>query len=138
LDEGKIEVEVGSDLPIVHGDRIRLVEVIQNLVENATKFMGDQSNPKIWVNAKVENGEHIFYVRDNGIGIEPEHHEQIFGLFYKLDANTEGTGIGLATVKRIFEMQGGKIWVESEGKGAGTTFLFTLPASTINKKSNSE
>jgi signal transduction histidine kinase len=67
----------------------------------------------------------IFFVRDNGIGIAPEYHERIFGLFNKLDANSEGTGIGLALVKRIVEFHGGRIWVESEA-GKGSTFYFTL------------
>jgi signal transduction histidine kinase len=66
-------------------------------------------------------------VRDNGIGIAPEFHERVFGLFNKLDAATEGTGIGLALVKRIIDYHGGRIWVESQGLGKGTTFLFTLP-----------
>jgi two-component system sensor kinase FixL len=71
-------------------------------------------------------GSRVFYVSDNGIGLEPEYFERIFGLFNKLDANTEGTGIGLALVKRIVEVHGGKVWVESEGKGKGSTIYFTL------------
>jgi signal transduction histidine kinase len=69
----------------------------------------------------------IFHVRDNGIGIPTEHHERVFGLFNKLDVRSDGTGIGLALVKRIIEYHGGRIWVES-GMGLGTTFYFTLPA----------
>jgi signal transduction histidine kinase len=65
-------------------------------------------------------------VRDNGIGIKPEYHEKVFGLFNKLDANTEGTGIGLALVKRIIDVHGGRVWVVSEGTGKGSTFFFTL------------
>jgi signal transduction histidine kinase len=66
-------------------------------------------------------------LRDNGIGIEPQYHERVFGLFNKLDAETEGTGVGLALVKRIVQVHGGRIWVESEGPGKGATFCFTLP-----------
>jgi signal transduction histidine kinase len=68
----------------------------------------------------------VFYVRDNGIGIEPQFHERIFGLFNKLDTQSEGTGIGLSLVKRIIEVHNGRIWVESK-KGKGATFYFSLP-----------
>ena len=122
-----IEVVVESDLPTVHVDRRRIFEVIQNLVENAAKFMGEQPTPKIVIGQKgTLNSKPIFYVSDNGIGVAPEFNETIFGLFNKLDSQTEGTGIGLALVKRIIEFHGGKIWVESE-PGNGATFLFTLP-----------
>lgn len=124
---GNIRVNVEPDLPIVRGDRPRLVEVMQNLIDNAAKFMGDQPAPQIDIGVRKKNNEHIFFVRDNGIGIQPEYHEKVFGLFDKLDAQSEGTGIGLALAKRIVEVHGGRIWVESEGKGQGSTFCFTLP-----------
>lgn len=72
----------------------------------------------------------IFYVRDNGMGIAPQHYERVFGLFHKLDPKTDGTGIGLALVKRIIEVHGGRIWVESE-PGKGSTFFFTLPIERV-------
>ncbi|HEX9331072.1 MAG TPA: ATP-binding protein, partial [Anaerolineales bacterium] len=75
-----------------------------------------------------EDDKPIFYVRDNGMGIAPEHHDRVFGLFNKLDPKTDGTGIGLALVKRIIEVHGGKIWIQSE-PGKGCTFFFTLPVS---------
>ncbi len=124
--ERGITVRIHSDLPTVYGDRQRLLEVLQNLVENAAKFMGDQKDPRIEIGqAGEENGSPIFYVRDNGIGISPEHFDRVFGLFNKLDAKTDGTGIGLALVKRIVEVHGGRIWVQSE-MGAGSVFYFTL------------
>ncbi|MBI5352629.1 MAG: PAS domain S-box protein [Chloroflexi bacterium] len=110
----------------VNGDHTRLVEVIQNLVDNAAKFMSRQSAPVITIGSKVSaQGERIFYVQDNGIGIAPEFHERIFGLFNKLSSNTEGTGIGLTLVKRIIEVHGGRIWVESQ-PAQGSVFYFTL------------
>jgi signal transduction histidine kinase len=104
-----------------------LVEVVQNLVNNACKFMGAQPHPHIEIGAQQEEGRTVFYVRDNGIGIAPQYHEKVFGLFDKLDPQSEGSGVGLALVKRIVETHGGKIWIESPGKGGGTTFSFTLP-----------
>jgi signal transduction histidine kinase len=126
LREGNIKVEVSNNLPVIYGDRTRLIEVIQNLVNNGIKFMGNQPEPKVNIGVKKENGEDAFFVHDNGIGIDPKYHERIFGLFDKLDQNVAGTGIGLALVKRIIEVHGGKIWVESE-VGEGSTFYFTLP-----------
>ena len=90
------------------------------------RFMGDQTDPQIEIGMQgEEDGKPVFYVRDNGIGIAPEFHERVFGLFNKLDPNTEGTGIGLTIVKRIIEVHRGRIWIESE-TGKGSTFFFTL------------
>ena len=69
----------------------------------------------------------MLYVADNGIGIEPRHQDKVFGLFHKLDARAEGTGVGLALVHRIVEVHGGRVWIESEGSGRGTTVCLTLP-----------
>jgi signal transduction histidine kinase len=102
------------------------VEVVQNLVDNACKFIGEQPQPHIEIGARQDEAEMVFYVRDNGIGIEPQYHYKIFGLFEKLDPTSDGTGVGLALVKRIVETHGGRIWVESEGIGQGSTFCFTL------------
>jgi two-component system, LuxR family, sensor kinase FixL len=128
LAEKKFDIQVEENLPVVVGDRTRLVEVMQNLIDNAAKFMGDQPNPLIEIGQRVndsENDKPIFYVRDNGIGIDSAHHERIFGLFNKLNPQAEGTGIGLAIVKKIVEVHDGRIWVESEA-GKGATFFFTL------------
>lgn len=128
MDRG-VAVHIDANMPVVYGDRRRLLEVMQNLVDNAAKFMGDQSDPRIEIGWDGhENGKPVFHVRDNGIGIPPEHHERIFGLFNKLDVKMDGTGIGLALVKRIVEVHGGRIWVQSEA-GNGSTFFFTLPVS---------
>ncbi len=133
-----IEVHIDSNMPTVFGDNQRLLEVLQNLVDNAAKFMGDQPDPRIEIGARsargenAERGEPVFYVKDNGIGIAPEHHERVFGLFNQLDPKIEGTGVGLTLVKRIVEFHGGRVWVESEA-GKGATFCFTLPVPQTDK-----
>ena len=127
LDAGQITVQTQPDLPAVRGDRRRLTEVLQNLIDNAAKYMGDQPSPCIKIGQHgEEEGKPIFYINDNGMGIAPEHHDRIFGLFNKLDPNSDGTGIGLTLVKKIIEVHRGRIWVESEA-GRGCTFYFTLP-----------
>ena len=131
LQAGRVKVEVISDPIFVRGDRRRLLEVLQNLIDNAAKFMGPQPAPLVEIGSNgYKNDMPVFFVSDNGIGIAPEHHERIFGLFNKLDPLAEGTGIGLALVRRIVEYHGGTIWVKSEA-GRGATFYFTLPAAEI-------
>ncbi len=122
-----VRVEMMPELPVAWGDRVRLLEVFQNLIDNAVKFMGDEPEPLIEVGARLGDGEVLCFVRDNGIGILPEYHKNVFGLFNRLDQRVEGTGIGLALVKRIVEVHGGRIWIESEGERKGSTFYFTLP-----------
>jgi signal transduction histidine kinase len=135
LSAQQVEVCVDPDLPVVNVDRARLVEVVQNLVDNAAKFMGNQPHPKIEIGAEMnERGQAVFHVRDNGIGIEPEFQEKVFGLFNKLDPHTEGTGLGLALAKRIIEVHGGRVWLESDGLGRGTTFFFTLAEPSAAKE----
>ena len=133
LQSTQAQLKIADNLPIVHGDRRRLLEVVQNLIDNAAKFSAGQSAPVIEIGCGTyEKGMPVFFIRDNGIGIPPEYHERIFGLFNKLDPMMEGTGVGLALVKRIVEYHGGRIWVESapfpQGEtGRGAKFLFTLP-----------
>ncbi|MCX8061728.1 MAG: ATP-binding protein, partial [Anaerolineales bacterium] len=122
-----VEFEIAPNLPVVYGDRARLLQVMQNLLDNALKYMGEQSRPRIEIGWREVANELQFYVRDNGIGIEPVHQEKVFGLFEKLDPRAEGYGVGLALVKRIIEVHRGRVWVESEGEGKGCTFWFTLP-----------
>lgn len=123
-----ISVAIHGSLPIVQGDHLRLAQILQNLLENAIRYLGDQASPRIEIGTFENGDETVFYVKDNGIGIDPDYHETVFGLFKKLDARQEGTGVGLALVKRIVEVHGGRIWVESEGRGCGSTFCFTIPA----------
>lgn len=125
----KVTVQISPNLPIIYGDRVRLHEVFENLINNAVKYMGEQPNPLIEIGARHQAGEHFIYVKDNGLGIEPQYLTRIFGLFDKINPSSEGTGIGLALIKRIIEVHGGRIWVESEGLGKGSTFCFTIPDS---------
>jgi PAS domain S-box-containing protein len=120
-----IQVEVPT--VTLFGDRPRLEEVWQNLVENAVKYMGDQPAPQIELGVEGAGNDLVFFVRDNGLGIDPRFQDKVFGLFEKLDPATEGTGLGLALVKRIVELYEGRLWLESEGLGHGTCFRFTLP-----------
>jgi signal transduction histidine kinase len=128
IHQSRTRVEVASNLPRVCGDRLRLQEVFQNLIENGVKYIGDQPEPRIEIGVEPDGDEPIIFVRDNGMGIEPQYRERVFGLFEQLDSRMEGTGVGLALVKRIVEVHGGRIWVESAGPGKGSTFCLTLPA----------
>jgi signal transduction histidine kinase len=121
-----VEISVGEDWPVVYADRKRLVEVLVHLIENSVKYMGNQPRPRIEIGYKLDGSRPVFFVRDNGIGIDPSQHDKVFELFYKVGGTTEGTGAGLAIVKRIIEVHGGRIWIES-GLGKGCTICFTLP-----------
>jgi signal transduction histidine kinase len=108
--------------------------MLQNLLDNAAKFTSGRLDARIEVGTRGldENQQHIFFVCDNGIGIDPRFHERIFGLFNKLNPQVEGTGIGLTLVKRIVEVHGGRIWIES-APGQGASFYFTLPPQKIQE-----
>ncbi len=128
LQEHGVHLTIDENMPEIKADEVRIREVLQNLVENAIKFMGDQSEPKISIGYYSSDNENVFFVKDNGLGIESRYYEKIFGLFDKLETGTEGTGIGLALVKRIIEFHHGQVWVQSDGIGCGSTFYFSLPA----------
>jgi signal transduction histidine kinase len=118
-----------EELPTVMIDPTQLGQLLQNLIANAIKFHG-AGPPRVHVAACEREGEWVFAVKDNGIGIEPEYFDRIFVIFQRLHvaADYPGTGIGLAVCKRIVERHGGRIWVESES-GAGAIFSFTVPKS---------
>ncbi|MBI3169544.1 MAG: PAS domain S-box protein [Chloroflexi bacterium] len=127
IQEYGITIHQQKDMPAVYGDRPRMIEVLHNLIDNAVKYMDHRRKPVIELGTQgFDKGKPIFFVKDNGIGIALEYQESIFKLFNKLDAASEGTGVGLALVKRIIEVHGGRIWVES-APGKGSTFYFTLP-----------
>ena len=128
-----VAVEITDQPVLLYGDRQRLVELFQNLLDNAAKFMGEQSTPRVEVGVESAEDGILLYVRDNGIGFEQLHSDRLFGLFERLDPNTEGTGLGLALAKRIVQVHGGKIWSVSDGSGTGATFKFTLAHTRLAK-----
>ncbi len=127
LAENGVELEIAEDMPAVVADRPRVLQVFQNLIDNAAKFIGDGDAKKIEVGAREDDDQVVCWVRDNGIGIDPRFHDKVFGLFDRLDKAYDGTGTGLALVERIMKVNGGRAWVESEGEGHGSTFYFALP-----------
>jgi signal transduction histidine kinase len=115
-------------LPTVMADEVQLIQTFQNLISNAIKFRRNDVVPQVHISAEEQDSQWLFSVRDNGIGIDPEHQDRAFAVFQRLHTREEypGTGIGLAVCKRIIERHGGRIWVESE-PDQGSTFYFTLP-----------
>ena len=118
-------------LPTVNGDENSLLMILQNLIGNAIKYHG-QKQPKIHISAVKEKTQNVISIKDNGIGIKPEHLKRIFKVFQRLHRHDEypGTGIGLAIAQKIVQQHGGNIWVESE-YGKGTTFHFSIPIKTV-------
>jgi PAS domain S-box-containing protein len=116
-----------DSLPTVWGDDTQITQLLQNLIGNAIKFRREEP-PLVRVSAESSSDEWVFAVSDNGIGIAPEHRERIFEIFERLHTESQygGTGLGLAVCKKIVEVHGGRIWVESE-PGRGSTFFFTIP-----------
>jgi signal transduction histidine kinase len=126
-----VRVTVSPEQLMVYGDQARLIEAFQNLIENAVKFMGDQEDPVVEIGGVLKGGQTLVFIRDNGIGIDPQNQGRLFGLFEKLNPSAEGSGLGLALTKRIVEKHGGRIWVESKGLGAGTCFWLALPQKKV-------
>src|ERR1039457_2462712 len=116
---------------ILFGDRQRLCQVWQNLIENAIKYSIDDSIPRIELGVQQMSGETVFFIKDNGIGIDPQYGTKIFGIFEKLNTKSSGAGLGLSMIQRIIEKCDGRIWVESEGTGKGSCFFFTLPKAVV-------
>jgi PAS domain S-box-containing protein len=127
LIEGKGAEITRDRMPTVRGDSTQLLQVFQNLISNAIKF-GPGESPKVHVSAQINSNEWIFSVEDNGIGIEDKYFDRIFVIFQQLSKKMpfQGTGMGLAIVKKIVERHRGRVWVESE-VGVGSTFCFTIP-----------
>jgi light-regulated signal transduction histidine kinase (bacteriophytochrome) len=130
LDEKRAEVRVEPDLPTIVCDAVRIRQVFENLIANAVKY-NDKPRPLVEIGYREAPGEHVLFVRDNGPGIEARYQEKVFRIFQRLVPREEhdGTGVGLTICKKIVEGHGGRIWVESDGLGQGSTFLLGLPMS---------
>lgn len=127
IKSNQASIHILPDMPNIMADGQRMIEVAQNLLENAIKFTIPGENPDVSVHAHIEEDRVICVVADRGIGIEPRHRHRIFDLFERLDQNQEGTGIGLALVKRIVEVHNGEVTVSSKGVGYGAEFRISLP-----------
>jgi signal transduction histidine kinase/CheY-like chemotaxis protein len=124
----KIDWLIG-DLPEVTGDSVMLWQVMTNLISNAVKFTRTKEHARIEIGTMDNDREHVFFVRDNGVGFDAQCADRLFGVFQRLHTTEfEGTGVGLANVRRIIERHGGKVWAEGQ-TGEGATFYFTLPKS---------
>ena len=133
IEDNGIELVFSDDLPTVYCDAKTIYQVFENLLSNAVKYTKKVDSPRIEIGYQDSKKEHQFYVRDNGGGIDPRHHDSIFDMFCRIrDAEQEdGTGLGLAIVKKIVTKHGGKVWVNSE-KEQGAVFYFTLPKSPVD------
>jgi len=127
LVERNVTLHMDRNLPKIIGDHNRMIQVFENLIDNAIKYMGEQQNPKIWVKTKKLGSRIQFMVIDNGSGMDKASLEKLFTPFERFDGSVEGSGLGLYMVKKIVESHGGAITGTSEGKGKGTTFILEFP-----------
>jgi light-regulated signal transduction histidine kinase (bacteriophytochrome) len=127
-----VEFHLGA-LPPVRGDRVLLGQVWANLLANALKFSSKQKQPRIEVSAISDKKEHVYFVRDNGVGFDPRYQAKLYGVFQRLHDASEfpGTGVGLALVQRIVTRHGGRVWADSK-LHEGATFYFTLPKEQVD------
>ena len=130
IPSNEIEIEIAPDMPEVFADKARIGEAMRNILENAIKFRREGVTLKISVDAEIQANRVQCRVADNGIGIDLRYLDRVFGLFEQLDQSADGTGVGLALVKRIIESHGGEVWAESDGSGEGASIFFTLDASS--------
>ncbi len=127
IEESGAEIVIGR-LPLVFADRFQFVQLLQNLLSNAIKFHRHEP-PRVAIEARADDRDWVFTVRDHGIGVDPRYSDQVFAIFQRLHSGNEyaGTGIGLAVCRKIVERHGGRIWVEP-APGGGSVFRFTIPA----------
>ncbi|HVP13005.1 MAG TPA: hybrid sensor histidine kinase/response regulator [Phycisphaerae bacterium] len=129
LASGRIAVTIQDDMPSIMGEKHRIQQVFDNLLVNAIKYGSSAAEPRIEIGARQDGTEIHAFVKDNGKGIAPEFHERIFDLFQRLDQDKDGVGVGLAIVKKIVQVHGGRVWVESD-EGRGATFWLAFPRTT--------
>ena len=125
----------GTNLPIIKASSTEMMQLFQNMIANAIKFRRADVAPEIMILHSENEKEHTITLKDNGIGIKEEYKEKVFNIFTKLHSTSqyEGSGIGLATCKKIVEELGGRMWLTST-EGVGTTFYFTFPKNSKWKK----
>jgi signal transduction histidine kinase len=124
----RARIQIDPEWPTLQCDPVSICQVFQNLIGNAAKFMGSQPDPRVHVGCRPRDHEWEIFVRDNGVGIPPNKHGEIFRLFARLgQVQADGLGVGLSTAEKIVKRHGGRIWVQS-AIGKGSTFYFTLPA----------
>ncbi|NNF51085.1 MAG: PAS domain S-box protein [Gammaproteobacteria bacterium] len=128
ISETKAKIRVAEELPDVSGDPVRLFELVQNLLENALKFNAKGTAPEVIIGCEHIDAENRYFIEDNGVGIDPDDRERIFGLFEQVGQSDKGTGIGLSLARRILQVHGGTIWVEPARELGGARFVFVLPA----------
>ena len=121
-----VKFHIQNNIPDMYGDKIRMSQVFQNLIENGIKYSKDHPTPTITIGSKNKVQHPVYFIQDNGIGIDPKYKSKVFDLFDQLDPTIDGTGIGLALVKRIVEVHHGRIWIETNKDLEGTTFCFNL------------
>jgi signal transduction histidine kinase len=136
LDQCHTDVEVQDDIPILNMDKERMADVIERLITNAIAYGCTAPHPCIRIGGSMIEGEARFFVADNGPGIVERYHQKIFDLFERLDPRTDGTGAGLAIVKRTLEVCGGRVWVESV-PGQGATFWLAFPEKLVAEPAGS-
>jgi light-regulated signal transduction histidine kinase (bacteriophytochrome) len=132
ISEHKVDVRMPDTGLMLFGDRQRLCQIWQNLIENSIKYSQENTVPRIELGVQQLNGEPVFFIKDNGIGIDPQYHCKIFGIFEKLNPKSPGAGMGLSMIHRIVEKCDGRVWVESAGSGKGSCFYFTLPNAVVH------
>jgi light-regulated signal transduction histidine kinase (bacteriophytochrome) len=126
---------IASNLPTICASSTEMMQLFQNMIANAIKFRRADVAPEIMILHAENEKEHTITLKDNGIGIKEEYKEKVFNIFTKLHSTSqyEGSGIGLATCKKIVEEMGGRMWLTST-EGVGTTFYFTFPKNNMKKK----
>ena len=125
--QGPLEIRI-DPLPPARGDRGLLRQVMSNLLQNAAKFTRDRPSARIEVGSQADSGQTVYFVKDNGAGFDARYADKLFGVFQRLHSTEQfdGTGVGLAIVKRIVQRHGGRVWAEG-AVDQGATFFFTLP-----------